>query len=105
MTLCTDFHWRGLNRVAFKAPQNLRCLGFDLFFFTADVRKHVVENVERGDARIASTRNGLECCGNRRLNTKCEVNRCECEHQTDCRAVRICDDVTTRRKPGTLTFQ
>src|SRR5436190_18318977 len=77
MTLSTDLYRRRFDRIAFKVTQDLRGLRFDLLFFTTDVWQHVIEDVERGDARIASTRNRLQCCCNRRLYAKCAMDRRE----------------------------
>src|SRR5687768_1913488 len=105
MTLCADGHRREIDAACTETAEYLRRLAFDLLLFTADVRQHVVENIQRRNAGITSARKRLQRCRHRRFNAKRHVQRRKRESEHDRRAVWIRNDESAARVFAPLALE
>ena len=83
-------------------PEDFARLRFDLFFFTADVRNHVVEDRQRRNAVVAGAGDGLHRRHVELFDAPAFLDRRDGESESHRRAVRVRDDVAA--SPRALLF-
>ena len=92
--------------VLIDAPQDLGSLPFDLFLLASNVRDDVVQDVQRRDSRVSSTRDGLHRGAHDGLQgSEPILQGFQSDDNSSGRAIGVADDVTLlQTEAGTLVL-
>ena len=92
IALRAHLHFSVADRAAADAAENLQSFAFNLLFLAANVRQHIVIDIQRGHARITGARDRLHRRSDARFDAEARVQRRQGHRNHNRGAIRIRDD-------------